>query len=664
MIQKEIFNSKDLYRTALANLNAMMFSFDVGSQKLVIETMDWVKEFENVPESLIEDKIIHPIDADKVKALRDELKKGHLPQNVQIRCHKCCVDEFLWYQIIPFEAKEEGDATIIYGCLRENTREHELCERVFLAEERVFHNQELLERKLLQYTCQKDFYMLVVIDGNTGQAWEWLHHAADEQRFIEIDNIDANSVRYFNRNVDSENVDAIIEKTRLKKVLEELESNEKYNVFFEGKNSKGIKSYFKAEFTYIDKNKKLICYTCVDVSATVAMHKENQEMIRHTMEMGEAAQKAKNNFFANMSHEIRTPLNAIVGMAEIAKMDINNPCKVAECMDIMLASCQNLVNVVSNILDSSSMQSKGINITPTKTRVKSLIEKAEKEFSETIKKPNQKFEVKLDIKHEYAMLDSNRALRVINNLLTNAAKFSTDRGSIGLSIEEIPGKNPTEGFYKLVISDDGKGISKEDKEHVFEPFYRDKEAKENYLSGTGLGLSVVKSIVDAKGATIEIDSEPNRGTSVTIMDPVKFVEEERAKLIADNKILEGHRVLLAEDQPINLLVAKRMLERFGAKVDTAEHGRFAVEQYLSHEEGTYDLIFMDIQMPLMDGYEATRKIRESGRGDAKGIKIISMTANVLPEDVELAKQAGMDAHIGKPIRTEELQQLIMQMLEA
>jgi len=216
---------------------------------------------------------------------------------------------------------------------------------------------------------------------------------------------------------------------------------------------------------------------------------------------------------------------------------------------------------------------------------------------------------------------------------------------------------------KIEIEDHGKGISKEDLVHVYEPFFRDRDSAENYLSGTGLGLSVVKNIVDAKGASIDITSEPNVGTTVTVVNPVEFVEEKKKNNSETEKVLAGKRVLLVEDQPINMLVARRMLERFGAQVDTAEHGRFAVEQFMEHPENTYSLIFMDIQMPIMDGYEATKRIRESGRGDAKSVKIISMTANVLPEDIERARENRMNAHIGKPILTEELKQLIVEVMD-
>ncbi len=661
MIQKEILKSEELLKTALVNMGAMMFAYDVQKKSLVVEGEQSFC-FEKFPNASFEQSYIHPLDVAILRECVANLEQGKNIDDTDIRCHKSKDKEFTWYRVHLLKTEKTDNNFIIYGSLSNVSKEHALFETTVAIDENVFSKDVGLERRILQYVCGKTFYMLVVIDGNTGEAKEWLNHPTKRDgRFIHIDDIDVNSIKYFKKMATAENFDRIVEKTRLKNILSELETNDKYAVFFEGTSAKGVTSYFRAEFSYIDREAKLICYTCADVSTMVAKSMEQKEAVRQTIELSMAAQNAKNSFFANMSHEIRTPLNAIVGMAEIAKLDCRNPKKVKECMDIMLTFSQNLVRVISNILDTSSVQSGTITLEPKETRIMDLVEKVKKEFAETVKKPNQEFTVECKLQHEYALLDENRALRVFNNVLENAANFSQDKGKIKLTVEELPGKQPDEGILKIQISDNGKGISKEDLNHVFEPFYRDRDSSTNYLSGTGLGLSVVKNILDAKGATIEIDSELNKGTVVTIMNPVKFPREIKKKN-APKTVLEGRRVLVVEDQPINMLVAKRMLEKFGATVDTAEHGRFAVEQYLSQPEGTYDLIFMDIQMPIMNGYEATKKIRSSGRGDSETIKIVSMTANVLPEDIKQSKEAGMDAHIGKPIRTEDLSQMIVGLL--
>lgn len=527
----------------------------------------------------------------------------------------------------------------------------------------LFENEEMLEYSILHHACRREFYKLLIIDGKTGRAKELTDDpVTGKPRFVYIANIDVGGERYFNKYASQVDGTSNFEKMKLEKILKALETEEGYDVFFDRMTKEGQKHFYHAQFWYIEQEQQLICCSISDVTAAVIRSREQQKVLKNSMDREAEALKAKNVFLANMSHEVRTPLNAIVGMAEIAKMDINNPQKVRECMDIILSSSQTLVDVVSNILDSNNAQDGGIRLMAVPTNVKELAERIAEEFKSTLKKQNQQLKTEINIQHEVAIVDPDRASRAILNLLSNAAKFSSDKDIIEFRITELPGKRPGEGFYRVEIKDHGKGISKEDMKHIFEPFYRDRESAENYLSGTGLGLSVVKSIVDAKGANIEIESEPGGGTSVTIVDPVTFVDEVKKNVVENTRVLEGKRVLMVEDQPINMLVAKRMLERFGASVDTAEHGKIAVEQYLNHPAGTYDMIFMDIQMPIMNGYEATRRIRESGREDAKSVKIVSMTANVSPEDLEKVRQSRMNAYISKPFRVEDLQQMIVELL--
>ena len=527
----------------------------------------------------------------------------------------------------------------------------------------LFENEEMLEYSILHNACRREFYKLLIIDGKTGRAKELTDDpVTGKPRFEFIANIDVNGEKYFNKYSTQEDGTSNFKKMKLEKIMKVLETEDGYDVFFDRMTKEGQKHFYHAQFWYVEQEQQLICCSISDVTAAVIQSREQQKVLKNSMDREAEALKAKNVFLANMSHEIRTPLNAIVGMAEIAKMDINNPQKVRECMDIILSSSETLVDVVSNILDSNNAQDGGIRLMAVPTNVKELAERIAEEFKSTLKKQNQQLKMKINIQHEVAIVDPDRASRVVLNLLSNAAKFSSDKDIIEFRITELPGKRPGEGFYRVEVKDHGKGISKEDMKHVFEPFYRDRESAENYLSGTGLGLSVVKSIVDAKGANIEIESEPGGGTSVTIVDPVTFVDEVKKNVVENTRVLEGKRVLMVEDQPINMLVAKRMLERFGAMVDTAEHGKIAVEQYLNHPAGTYDMIFMDIQMPIMNGYEATRRIRESGREDAKSVKIVSMTANVSPEDLEKVRQARMNAYISKPFHVEDLQQMIVELL--
>ncbi|MCR4956898.1 MAG: response regulator [Lachnospiraceae bacterium] len=649
--------------------DSILFSFDVNNHLLEISVPAKEKEltYKNVPDSLFEEYVIPTEDWQIVKKLFSDFENGILPEDVEFRWNRPNTSEFSWCRVIPIKEINDGTEHMLYGLVQNTDEKHryidDAVQRICSSENREVNREQML----LRSACFKEYVALFIIDGNTKEGYEWIRHPMNlDQRFTYIQNVDEASKDYYMRYSDSKNVDNLVEQIKLDNILKQLEKQDSYRVVFDGRNETGIARSYAIEFFYIDKESKQICCTISDVTILASRHKEQQEVLKQSLEREEAALNAKNNFFANMSHEIRTPLNAIVGMAEIARMEVHNAKKVMECMDIMISSSQSLVNVVSDILDSGSVQSGTIKLIEKPTNVKDVLEKVVEDFKSAQMKPKQTILVDLKVKHEMAMIDADRLSRLTSNLLANAAKFSPEKGQLELHLSEKPGKDDKEGFYRIEIVDYGKGISQEDLKHVFEPFYRDKDSAANYLSGTGLGLSVVKSIVDAKGATIDIESEPGVGTKVVVVAPMKFVEEKARSAGAEinTHLLEGKRVLLVEDQPINMLVAKRMLERFSATVDTAEHGKYAVDQFMSHPENTYDVIFMDIQMPIMDGYEATKAIRESGRSDANTVKIVSMTANVLPEDIEKAKQEHMDAHIGKPIRTEDLQNLIISLMEA
>jgi len=375
-------------------------------------------------------------------------------------------------------------------------------------------------------------------------------------------------------------------------------------------------------------------------------------------------ERARNLFLANISHQIRTPLNAIVGMAEIAKAEECDKHKLDECMEAILTSSQTLVNIIEDLFDAGQVSSGNIMIKAIPCDLLKLLESMLGDTYSLHFRSGQKFYKDIKLTQTKVVCDGNRLQRVLYNVLGNATKFTPDDGEIHFSVwdELVDDKHAK---YYFVIEDNGKGISEQDLQHVFEPFYRDKESVENYLEGTGLGLSVVKEILDAMRATISIQSELGVGTRVEISGVMEIVDEaatDSAQTTDESTLLEGRRVMVVEDQPINLMVARRMLERYGAVVDVAENGKVAYDTFMSHEEGSYDILFMDIHMPVMNGYEAAKNIRQSGRTDSESVKIVSMTADVFAKDIANAKEAGMDAHIGKPIKGEDLVATIKELL--
>lgn len=655
----------DVAKKEWCNILAMnhVYLFEYDSDKQVICYIDSESQKEKLVavRDLIDAGSFYPVDKAPVEEFLKGADSGKESDMVDVRFLHRKTGEFRWYRV-SYARQVKGNHLL--RCFAQDITDSKM------AQEEVNHivydmQEESIEefyRYLFLRILYEEFYIILVINGKTGHAREVLEHPTrDGENTVYIEDIDHNIGRYMDKYAVKPSAEELKEQLKLEYVKEKLEHAPSYCLFFEGKNVKSMVRNYKIVYRYVDRANDMIVCTLTDITDYVRERQEHEEVLAMSLEKEKMAQEAKDKFFANMSHEIRTPLNAIVGMAEIAKMDIDNPTKVMECMDIMLNSSRALTNVVSNILDSSNFQSGNIKLNPQEANMTELIESIGEEFVTIYKKAEQSFVIENEIKHTRAKVDKDRLRRVLLNLLNNSAKFTPNEGHIKLRVTERSGETSETGYYVFEVIDDGKGIKDSDKDYVFEPFYRDRDSAENYLSGTGLGLSVVKNITDAKHATIEVESEEGKGSTFRIIDPVTFVSPKHVEIAPAERVLEGATVLLVEDQPINMLVAKRMLERFGAVVDTAEHGRFAVDLYMEKDPYYYDIIFMDVQMPIMDGYEATRRIRASEKADAKNVKIISMTADVLAEDVQKAKAAGMDAHIGKPIRIETLKKLIMEL---
>lgn len=516
---------------------------------------------------------------------------------------------------------------------------------------------QITEKQFLYHAFTHDYASVLIINTANHSARELVGALGEFSDTGGIDDVDSVTAKFFLANVHDIQVEDLIAKTRLTYILDRLEESDTYVVQFESRNKAGKLRTYKTEFAYIDKDDHLMIASTTDVTEIVRQNTNQRELISMALERLDKATRAKEAFFANMSHEIRTPLNAIVGMAEIAKENIDDKEKVKECCDIMLASAMELTNVVSNILDSSDFEAGTIRLQERPANIKHLVQEVIDEFNSTYKKEGQKLIYEIDVKHEVALMDEERLRRAGLNILSNAAKYSPRDGMIKIKITEESEEGAKKGAYIFEIIDEGKGIDKKDLQHVFEPFFSGKSETGNYSEGAGLGLSVVKNIAEAKGAKVTIESEVNEGTLVRAYDPVTFIDNAVIvrKRTEIKQVLAGKRALLVEDQTANRLVANNMLKRFGAEVEMAKNGKEAVEIYNDNPEGYFDLVLMDIQMPIMNGYEATRLIRESGKKDAKDIKIIAMTADVLPRDIENAKNAGMDEHIGKPIQPQNVQ---------
>lgn len=398
-----------------------------------------------------------------------------------------------------------------------------------------------------------------------------------------------------------------------------------------------------------------------DVSGQRAEEKRQRETLRDAYEAANSANSAKTDFLTRMSHDIRTPMNAIIGMTAIASRHLNNPERVSECLKEISVSGKYLLNLLSEVLDMSKIESGKMQLQEREFDLTSLLENILTICRFQCKEKRHDFSVDIqDLEHANLIGDSQRLQQALMNMIDNAIKYTPDGGRIRLSVAEKQTNRPNVGCFEFVLIDNGIGMDKADLANLFEPFIRSEDRRVTKVQGTGLGMPIAKNIIQMMNGTIEVESELNKGTIVTVDVFFKLKkqgdggalqdDEDQASLdVLDRRNYGGRRILLVEDNKPNAMIAKEILEMTNLQVDHVWNGKEAVDRIGSVEDGYYDLIFMDIQMPLMDGYEATRAIRAMDREYAKKIPILAMSANAFAEDVQKSKACGMNDHLAKPI---------------
>ena len=374
------------------------------------------------------------------------------------------------------------------------------------------------------------------------------------------------------------------------------------------------------------------------------------EQLEARLSAAEEASKAKTFFLSNMSHDIRTPLNAIIGYTTLANREDATTEEKSQYIDKIEIAGRQLLAIVNDVLDMSRIESGKLTLEPTCVN----LEKCVQEVCELVKVQLEAKQIRLSlscaVSNQWVLCDKAMLDRVLMNLLGNAGKFTEENGSVSLHLTELPGGDRT-GKYEFRIKDTGIGMSQEFAERLFVPFERERTSTVSKIQGTGLGLAITKRIVDMMGGTIAVQTEKGKGTefTITVAFPLAEPEEEVGSGEAEEVSFEGLRALLVEDNEINIEIAQMILEEAGFLIETAENGEVAVEMTARSEPGYYDVILMDIQMPVMDGYEAAKAIRALPDARLAGIPIIAMTANAFQEDIRKAVEVGMNGHIAKPL---------------
>ena len=392
------------------------------------------------------------------------------------------------------------------------------------------------------------------------------------------------------------------------------------------------------------------------------LERENNHKLAESLDMAREANRSKSTFLANMSHDIRTPMNAIIGITALIEHDVDNAAKVKEYAKKIEISSQHLLGLINDVLDMSKIESGKTTLNFVDFSISEMLRRIEILFRPQTDAKNQTLLItKEHIHHEWLNGDSVRLMQVFNNLMSNAIKYTQEGGKIQFFAEECQTNSSVYAKFRFIVKDNGIGMSEEFQDKIFDSFTREENSVINKIQGTGLGMAISKNLIQAMGGTIEVKSEKGKGSCFEVIVDFKIAENRavyQPEQIEDEKqdetILNGMCFLCAEDNELNAEILKELLDIEGAKCQIFENGEKVVEAFEKSQPGEYDMILMDIQMPVMNGYEATKAIRNSKHPMAKTIPIIAMTANAFSEDIQQSFSAGMNAHVSKPVEMKVL----------
>lgn len=472
--------------------------------------------------------------------------------------------------------------------------------------------------------------------------------------------------RYIEDYVLPQDREYVYQATHLAVILETLQTKPTHTLEFSALDKNGDIRIMQMLYSYLDEENNYLLMARLDITNLAQREKRHTLALKQALRAAEDASEAKSDFLARMSHEMRTPMNAIMGIAALAKKDVGNTAAVEEYLSQIDVSSQYLLGLINDVLDMSKIEGGSFKLYPASYDVTELENTIRTIIQPLCDAKNIHFDLDLGQMNAPVMVDKMRYNQIFLNILSNAVKFTPTGGEVSCRVKNIVHKKDGVSF-DVFIQDNGIGMSKRFQQHMFEPFSQEHNELSSEYHGTGLGLSISKSIIDKMNGTVKVNSAPGAGTEFSIHLEVPYAVEENksedAVTQVDLQRLRGKRILLVEDHPLNIMVATKLLSAQGCLVTAAENGQIGVDTFAKEPVHHFDAILMDIRMPVLDGLAATDAIRKLPRADARDVPIIAMTANAYEEDVKKSKDAGMNAHLAKPIEPALLYRTLLQYLD-
>ncbi|MEG2436029.1 MAG: ATP-binding protein [Ruthenibacterium sp.] len=527
---------------------------------------------------------------------------------------------------------------------------------------------ERIMKNIMNAIVDTDYDFLVVVDAAQNSAVRYSEKNLGNHYAYQSEKFEPETQNYVRRYICAEDAERVAAELMLQNILAQLETQVTYSIFYRMPNPQGGVWKKQLRFSYINRTMKSILMTRVDITAAVEeQEKRNTELVT-AVTMAERANAAKSDFLSRISHELRTPMNAIMGMNQLALQRLNDPVFTGECIEKSQYSSRYLLQLLNDILDMSKIESGKVTLKKELIRCEPFLEAVSTIIQTQAADKGVRYFVTQSVDCKYGYIgDDVRLQQILVNILTNAVKFTPMGGSVHLDISPVRA-DATIAYICFTVHDTGIGIREEFLQDIFQPFAQEHSGTRSDYGGSGLGLAISKNLAELMGGDISVESTIGEGATFRVLIPLGIPQQdadtqENADITHEEYDFSGRNILLVEDHPINIMVAKKLLEFKNAQVTVAENGKIGLELFAAAPPHTFDAVLMDIRMPVMDGLESATHIRTLNSAWAKSVPIIAMSANAFEEDVGKSKQAGMDAHLAKPIDAELLYQTLRQVLQ-